>query len=609
MSTGTEIEKKSANSLPLYGDNAEQKEPYVSVSSGKLKETKGIFSSLDNSSKESSLGDVTQLGSESINIPVGWPALATQKPQKFYFWNFSGPRNVNLDDVATQQSVFDDPEKSKLYWPIAEYENLHRVDPLARWSWREEVRVLRKIDFRIMTWCAIMFIALQLDRGNLSQAVADNFLDDLGFNTNVFNNGNTVFKVVFLFCEVPSQLISKKIGPDRWIPIQMLCWSGVAMSQYAINSAAGFYVTRALLGALEGGFIADICLYLSYFYTRTELPVRLAYFWAALTIAEIIAAFMAYGILHMRGVHGLAGWRWLFLIEGAITGFVGLWSAVLMPPGPTKTASWFRGKNGWFTPREETIIVNRVLRDDPSKGGMHNRQALNFPMFWKSLKDYDLWPIYIIGLVFGLSSSPVGTYLTLSLRQLGFTTFQTTLMVLPQQVGGLFIMLANTYISEKFNERSLPGVFAQLWVLACLIPIRTFGKNANRWSKYAVTTVLLAHPSNHAVQVAWTSRNSNSVRTRTLSAAMYNMFVQLSGIISSYIYRADDKPLYHRGNTVLIGLACMNIVIYLLVKLYYIFRNKQKAKKWNAMTFEQQDDYSHSTTDEGSSRLDFVFAH
>jgi hypothetical protein len=85
----------------------------------------------------------------------------------------------------------------------------------------------------------------------------------------------------------------------------------------------------------------------------------------------------------------------LFLLEGLITFLIGVASWVLLPASISQTAGRGRGK-GWFTEHEEKILVNRLLRDDPSKGDMHNRQAVNLPRLWKCLKDYDLWPLYMV---------------------------------------------------------------------------------------------------------------------------------------------------------------------------------------------------------------------
>lgn len=78
-------------------------------------------------------------------------------------------------------------------------------------------------------------------------------LGDLGISTNDYDTGQAIFFLVFLFSELPSQLVSKWIGPDRWIPIQMVCWSVIAACQAFMKDRTGFFVCRALLGLFEGG--------------------------------------------------------------------------------------------------------------------------------------------------------------------------------------------------------------------------------------------------------------------------------------------------------------------------------------------------------------------
>ena len=172
---------------------------------------------------------------------------------------------------------------------------------------------------------------------------------------------------------------------------------------------------------------------------------------------------------------------------------------------------------------EEKIMANRILRDDPSKGDMHNRQGLSLEAFRLGLSDYHMWPIYLIGLSWLIPTVPMQGYITLNMTEVGFGTFQTNLLTIPAYV--LFIMglLWWTWLSEKINERFLLSLVSQIWVLPCLIAFVALPDTRSPWVNYALSVLTFGMPYVHAIYVAITSRNAGSVRTRTIASALYNM--------------------------------------------------------------------------------------
>ncbi|KZT08560.1 MFS general substrate transporter [Laetiporus sulphureus 93-53] len=489
----------------------------------------------------------------------------------------------------------------ELYRPPAAYENAHKFDPNARWTWREETRLVRKIDCRIMIWAIIMFFCLDLDRSNLSQANTDNFLQDLHMTTDDYNLGDSLVRLCYLISELPAQVISKKVGPDIWVPCQeVVLWSLTGLGQFWLSGRSSFLATRCLLGLLQGGFVPDVILYLSYFYTTTELPIRLAWFYMSNYFAQIIGAFLATGILRLDGVGGRAGWRYLFLIEGLLTLFVGLATFLMMSPGPTQTKAWYR-PNGWFTEREEIIMVNRVLRDDPTKSDMHNREGLALTRLIQILRDWKMWPLYILGFTHMIPVNPPQTYLTLSLRKLGFNTVQANLLSIPSTVIGAINLLISSYLSETINSRIGATIILQFWALPLLVALETFTKKTSDWVYYAVVTLITGFPYVVPIQVAWTSTNSASVSTRTRPTGSYAS--------QSNIYRSDDALLYKRGNMDLIAITCMNICLYIFTFFFYRTINRRRDRIWYSMTPSEQEHYLKTTEDEGNAKLTFRFAY
>jgi hypothetical protein len=205
--------------------------------------------------------------------------------------------------------------------------------------------------------------------------------------------------------------------------------------------------------------------------------------------------------------------------------------------------------------------------------------------------------------------APFNTYLSFILRQIGFSVFEANLLAIPSQFLYAVNLLIITWLSERVKERGMLSSLSNIWIFPWVLALVVLPGDISPWVRYALITGLLSYPYCHAILVGWNAKNSNSVRTRAISAALYNMFVQTGNIAASNIFREDDQPLYRRGNRVILGITSANIVLFYIVKAFYVWRNKVRDARWNALTKEQQQDYILNTTDEGQQRLDFRFAH
>ncbi len=130
---------------------------------------------------------------------------------------------------------------------------------------------------------------------------------------------------------------------------------------------------------------------------------------------------------------------------------------------------------------------------------MHNRQPITPRRLWNAAKDFDLWPIYIIGLTWTIPATPITAYLTLNLKALGFDTFQTNLLTVPAWVLFLLQLLFWTWVSERWNNRFACVLFCQIWCLPLVLALELLPASASPWTWYALSALLVGYPYVHAI--------------------------------------------------------------------------------------------------------------
>ncbi|AAS54725.2 AGR235Wp [Eremothecium gossypii ATCC 10895] len=519
----------------------------------------------------------------------------------------------DLDAIKSHEvHAFSDPAIAEYYrreYDKVQYECRQFFDPTLTWTKEEERQVLRKLDIHIVGLIVIVYFACQLDYGSLGQATADNMLNELHMDTNQYNLGNQLSIFVALAFELPMQLVIRRYGADKAIPYQMLIWGAIVLCQAGMKNCYGFYATRVLSGIAAAGLLTTVTVWLTYFYTSGELAFRTAFLFATSTMDQVFSALIAYGVLRLRGVCNLSGWQWLFIVEGIITFSAGLYVCFTMVPSIAQTKGVMYPK-GWLSERQQLIAVNRLLRDDPSKGTMNNRQGITIREFLRSLSDYDFWPLYAISLIVSIPEAAVVPYLPLNLRSLGFSSLKVQILIIPAFFIHAISMLIFTKLSDVWDERALMEIFPLIWKGITLGCLRWWsGSFVDKWGTYALLITLRAVPSYSPIYTGWSSKNANSVRTRAVAAAAGQFFNKIGYILANQTYRKDDAPAYHRGNLLLFCINLITIPLMIGSKLYFVWRNKRRDELWNKMTEKERQHYTLTTTDQGNKRLDFRFAH
>ncbi|KAL2206535.1 alternative sulfate transporter [Sarocladium strictum] len=413
------------------------------------------------------------------------------------------------------------------------------------------------------------FFVLQLDRGNLGNAMTDGFLVDVGINQFEFNVGNQLMFVGIIVFEIPSNLVLYRIGPALWIGCQILAWGLVATFQAFIKGQghSAYYVTRFLLGACECGYIPAGLYTITKFYKKDETSKRFSIFFLGSMVANASGGVIAYGILRMRGISGLSGWQWLFLIEGMLTILVAIAFVAFFPRSTERPISLLGVR--YFSENEAKILTARVLRDDPSK--IHTHVNVKKEEFKATFTNWRLLSHIITTICAFSSTSPLNAYGPSIIASYGYGKLTANAM---SSIGYwilIFTTVAWGVISDKWGKRG-PMVLLGIANRAIVNTDRLHGK-------FALITLIKAFGMAwHPVHGSWMALNTKSSGERSITMAIFIMSANVAGLASGQIFQAADSPLYRNAWTTVLALSCFGVVAAAWSNLQYWFLNRRAAK-------------------------------
>jgi len=226
-----------------------------------------------------------------------------------------------------------------------------------------ESAILSKLTRRLIPLMFLLYIVSYLDRINVGFAALQ-LNKALNFDPVIFGLGAGLFFIGYFIFEIPSNLIMERVGARVWMARILVTWALISSAMMFVHGIAGFYVLRFLLGAAEAGFFPGMILYLTYWFPAEARGRAIARFMTATAIAGVVGGPVSGVLLNMHGIAGLAGWQWLFLIEGLPAVILGFVVFAILPDRPQDAR--------WLTAAEKVWIMSRL---DQEREAKRNRAA------------------------------------------------------------------------------------------------------------------------------------------------------------------------------------------------------------------------------------------
>jgi ACS family tartrate transporter-like MFS transporter len=308
------------------------------------------------------------------------------------------------------------------------------------------------VTWRLIPFLLLLYIVAWLDRVNVGFAALQ-MNDALGFSAAIYGFGAGVFFLGYALCEVPSNLILARVGARRWIARIMLTWGVLAVAMMFVRTPMSFYVLRFLLGVAEAGFLPGIIYYLGHWFPAEERARAVSMFMIGIPLAIVVGGPVAGLLLGMNGLLGLAGWQWLFLLEGAPAIVLGIVVWLYLPDSPKDAR--------WLTAEQRNWLIERIESEQSAAKSRHAiglKAALLHPTVWllalimfacqTGSYGLTLWVPQIIKGMAGLNDLEVG--------------FVSAIPYLAAAIGMVAIGMNSDRTGERFLHIAVPALVAAI---------------------------------------------------------------------------------------------------------------------------------------------------
>jgi len=278
----------------------------------------------------------------------------------------------------------------------------------------------------------------------------------LGFNNEIYGNAAGAFFLGYFFFQVPSNLILQRIGAKRWICILMVTWGVISSCMMFVRTPWGFYGMRFLLGLAEAGFFPGVIFYLKSWFPADARARTVAWFMTAATLSAVVGGPISGALLKVHDPHGLAGWQWMFLMEGIPAVVMGGVVLIYLTDRPEIA--------GWLSEEQRSWLIGTLEQE-------RQNPSVETPVSILSVfTNVNIWLLAIT--YFGLNTCSYGMSLFLPkmIRDISTVdTFQIGLLTAIPYIAATIAMVLVGFNSDRTGERKLHTGLSALVAAVCLV--------------------------------------------------------------------------------------------------------------------------------------------